>query len=333
MKCSKYLKKALLINLVFLSLSTLPGLNPAQATTSGALGVQPTNPDPTQPSGKSWFIYTTEIGQEIKDWVDVINLADEPVKVRVWGADATTAPDGAYTIKEVETDIGTWIAFPIKQGPKTELKEERILDLKARETKTIDFILKVPENVEVGDHMGAIMAQAIGMQKEIEEGNAEVEAVVKIVTRVGARVYLTIPGKIVRILEFPNFSWEKRDNLLYFVLTLKNLGNVRIEPKGGIIIKNILGTEIGEVEVPTRVIFPKDGIVLPVKWGKTPSFSRFTARASVTYGTGETLTRELAFWVFPPRTTLLGISLGIILVVSFWVKRKRRRKKRSHRLR
>lgn len=325
MKYLKHLKKVLLINLVFLGLSTLPGLNPAQAIVSGALGVQPTNPDPTQPSGKSWFIYTAKVGQEIEDRVDVINLANEPVKVRVWGADATTAPDGAYTIKEVETDIGTWIAFPIKQGPKTELKEERILDLKARETKTIKFILKVPENAEVGDHMGAIMAQAIGTSREIEGGGAPVEAVMRVVTQVGARVYLTISGKIVRILELPKFSWEKRDGSLYFVLTLKNGGNVRIEPKGEIIVENILGTEVGAVEIPTRVIFPKDEIVLPVKWGRIPFFGRFTAKALLTYETEETLTRELIFWILPPRGVLLGISLGIILLLARFLLRRKKR--------
>jgi len=324
----RYSKKATLISLVLLGLSALLGLNPVRAISFGALGIQPANPDPTQSLSRSWFIYTTEIGQEIKDQVNVINLADGPVRVRVWAADATTTSDGAYTIKEEKADIGAWVTFPIGQ----KLKGERILDLKAGETKTINFLLKVPENAEVGDHMGAIMAQAIGTLKETEGGKAEIETVLNVVTRVGARVYLAVSGEIVKILEFPKFSLEKRDNLFYFVLTLKNQGNVRIEPKGEIVIKNILETKNNEVKIPTRVVFPKDEIVLPVKWEKTPSFGKFTARASVTYGTGETLTRELAFWVPPSRTALLGISLGIVSVVGFLVKRKRRSKKRSHRL-
>ncbi len=37
------------------------------ALEAGALRIRPTNPDPTQPFGRSWFIYTAEVGKEIKD--------------------------------------------------------------------------------------------------------------------------------------------------------------------------------------------------------------------------------------------------------------------------
>ena len=318
----EHLKKATLISFVLLGLSALLGLNPIRAVTSGALGIQPADPDPTQLFSASWFIYTSGLGQKIKDRVDVINLADEPMRVRVWAADGTTTPDGAYTIKEGNTDIGTWVTF---SG-----EEERILNLKARETRTIDFILKVPVNAEVGDHLGAIMVQAIEMEEGLGKGEAEVESELKVVTRIGARVYLTVSGKIVRALEFLDFSSERRSPIHHFVLTLKNPGNVRIEPEGEIAIKNILGAMIDEIKIPNRVIFPKDEIVLPVKWEKTSIFGKFTAKASVNSEAGEVLTKELTFWIFPPLNVLLRIGFGIIilaLLVKFLVGEKRKRRR------
>lgn len=326
-----YSKKIILISFVFLGLFALFSLNSVQAISAGTLGIRPTNPDPTQPFGKSWFIYTAETGKEIKDQVDVINLADVPVRVKIWAADAATTEDGAYTIKEESKDIGTWITFFKKSDKEpeeiVELGSEVTVDLKANETKIIDFVLKVSENAEVGDHMGAIMVQAIGTLAEFEKGEAEIGAGVKIVTRVGARVYLTVPGEIVRKMEFTDFSWEMNNDKFYFLLTLENKGNVRIEPKGEIIIKNILGRK-EEIKIPTRVVFPKDKIVLPVEWER-PSVGRFIVLATAIYSS-EILTREITFWILHSQGILLGIGLSIgiilILLVRFLIIRKNKKK-------
>lgn len=345
MKLSKILLLAF-ISLIFISLA-----NSSLALEAGALGIRPTNPDPTQPFGKSWFIYTAEIGEVIKDQVDVVNLADTPVKARVWPADAATTPDGAYTIKETATDIGTWITFFEKvveeeEPPSAEATEgeekivdlgsEVIIDLEANETKTLNFKIVVPEKAEVGDHMGAIMTQAVEIPAELKEEGAKTEIApgVKIVTRAGARIYLTVPGEIVKILEFPEFSWEMKDNKFYFLLALGNKGNVRIEPKGEIIIKNILGTKIDEIKIPTRVVFPKDKILLPVEWENWQKsfwvkYGGFIAEAKVIYGPGLELTKELRAIALPWYVPVIfgGIIVLLILLLIVWRIIKKREKK------
>lgn len=314
-------KKIFFISFLFLFLLS----NNVLALEAGALGIKPANPDPTQPFGKSWFIYTAEIGKEIKDSVAITNLADVPVRARVWAADATTTPDGAYTIKEESIDIGTWVTFFEKviedeEEKIVDLGSEVTIDLEANETKTLDFKLIVPENAEVGDHMGAIMTQALGTIAELKKGEAEISPGVKIVTRVGARVYLTVAGETVKILEFPEFSWEMKNNKFYFLLTLVNKGNVRIEPRGEILVKNIFGTKISELTIPTRVVFPKGEIVIPVEWAKLPfwvKYGGFVAEAKVIYGPGLELTKEMRAIALPWYAPAIfgGIILLIILLL------------------
>ncbi len=179
------------------------------------------------------------------------------------------------------------------------------------------------------------MVQAIEEIAELEKREAEIAPGIKIVTRVGARVYLTAPGEMVRILEFPEFSWEIKDKKFYFLLILENKGNVRIEPAGEIIIKNILGTKIDEIKIPIRVVFPKGKIVLPVEWENWQKsfwvkYGGFVAEARVIYGPGLELTKEIRAvalpWYFP---VILGrIILLIILLLVWKVIRARQEKKK-----
>ncbi|MDP2930290.1 MAG: DUF916 domain-containing protein [bacterium] len=301
---------------VFLVLFSLATIS-AALDAAGALGIKPANPDPTQPFGKSWFMYTAEVGKEIKDQVSITNLSDVPVKAKVWAADAITTPDGAFAVKEEVSDIGAWITL-----------SEGVLDLQANETKTIDFILKIPESAEVGDHMGAIMTQAIGTLAELEKGKAEIAPGIKVVTRIGARVYLTVPGEIITVLEFPEFSWEMKDNKFYFLLTLVNKGNVRIEPQGEITVKNLLGAKIGELTIPTRVVFPKGEIVIPVEWEKLPfwvKYGGFAAEAKVTYGPGLALTKELKAVALPWYVPVIFGGIIIFLILLLIVKKTRKK--------
>lgn len=300
--------------LIVFSVSLFSG---ARAAEMGTLGITPASPDPNNPLTKSWFIYTAEIGREIKDQVRVVNLTDKVVRAKVFSADAVTTPDGAYTIKEEldKRDIGTWINLA-----------ENIVDLQPKETKIIDFVLRVPANAEVGDHMGAIMVQEAEKLEGVKEGGTGVETGIKIAVRVGTRVYLTIPGEIIKNLLFKIFSWERKDGRFYFNLELENTGNSRIEPRGEITLTNILGQAIDKISIPHREVFPKDKIVLPVEWEKSSllwaRYGGLIAKAKVSYA-DKTLEQTINIFTVP--WIELGALLGLIAIIVF-VRRVRRKR-------
>lgn len=289
------------------------------------LGIYPNESERDEKNSltRSWFIYTLEPGEVKEAKVNVVNQSEEPVEVKIYPVDAVTTKDGAFAPQSEDRekiDVGAWINMPTSE-----------LSLKPNETKVIDFTIKVPENAEVGDHMGAIIVQNKEIPKT-EEGTA-----MQVVNRVGARIYLTVPGEIIKELEFKDFSWKMEKGQVVFYLTLTNKGNVRISPKEEIKIRDKSGNTIDKIKIAGREVFPKDTIVLPTKWEKTTA-GKFTALATVSYDK-KILTKELSFVVEgaqesqkpqkPQKTQktllIIGSIIGgiiILLAVFFGVRRK-----------
>lgn len=304
-----YSKKSILISFLSLILAISLSLNSVQAISYGGLGIQPHDWDPKNLLSKSWFIYTLKPGEIKKGKVDVINFSKEPQDIKIYPVDAVTTQDGSFAPESEDKEkkgVGAWIILSQSE-----------VSLKPQETKTIVFSLIVPENAEVGDHMGAIIVQ----NKEIPEAKAGTG--MRIATRVGARIYLTVPGEMTRKLEFEKFSWGRERGKIVYYLTLTNKGNTRLTPKGEIEIKNNFGKVTDKIEIPEREVFPKSTITVPVKWEKTPFWGRFTAIATIIYDVDKTLTKEVIFWITPPNKTLLLLVGGIIIIlITLFVIRK-----------
>jgi len=288
-----------------------------RAISYGGLGIYPNESEWNEKNSltKSWFIYTLEPSEVKEAKVNVVNQSEQSVEVKIYPVDAVTTKDGAFAPQSEDRekiDVGAWINMPVSE-----------LSLKPNETKAVDFTIKVPENAEVGDHMGAIIVQS----KEAPE--AEKGTVMKVVSRVGARIYLTVPGEIIKELEFKDFNWKMEESQVVFYLTLANKGNVRIAPKGEIEIQDESGNAVDKIKITEREVFPKDTIVLPTKWEKT-TVGKFIALAAVNYGTEKNLTKKLSFEVESAQKhqkTLLetGLIVGgiIILLIIFFAVRKK----------
>lgn len=316
----KYSKITILISLLFfIFLAFYIFIEQAQAITYGGLGIYPNESewDPKNDLTRSWFVYTLNLGETKKGKVDIVNSTDQPQEVKIYPVDAATTKDGAFASKgeiDEKVGVGAWVKLA-----------ESELSLESGETKTVDFTLSIPENADVGDHMGSIIVQRKGVA-EIKREAGEIQPGVQVVTRVGARIYVTVPGEIVRELEFKEFSFKRvSDKQGTFYLTLNNKGNVRISPEGNIEIKNNFSKAENKLDLPQREVFPRDEIVLSVEWKEIPFFGRFVAQASVAYD-GRILTKEILFWILPPERILVtgSYSLGgiIVLLIILLITRK-----------
>ncbi len=278
MKCQKTI--IYLLSFLFISSFFVPCF--ALAIEYGGLAVYPnkSEQDPANPLTNAWFIYMLEPGVIKHSKVDISNTSDEKMIVEVYPVDAVTTKDGAFAPQPQDRqkiDVGAWI--DLAQGE---------LSLLPKETKTIDFTIKVPEDVEVGDHMGAIIVQ------NKEPSSDEQGAGLRITTRVGARIYLTVPGTIIKELEFNQFNIEQEERQVSFSLTLINLGNVRIRSKGEIEIINSQGELVAVLSIPEREVFPYKTITIPIEWEPEEAINgQLTARASVVYDDDKLLQKEL----------------------------------------
>lgn len=301
----KYSKRFILVSLLLFGLVSFFGLPIpiAQAIEYGGLGIYPNESEVNEknPLTKDWFIYTLEPGEVKKGKVDIINTSDEPQEIKVYPVDAVPTKDGAFAPEpegREKVGVGTWVTLA-----------ESEVSLKPQETKTIDFTVKVPEDTEVGDHMGAIIVQSKEPPEAVEGSG------LRITTRVGARMYITIPGDMVRELEFREFTREMIDGKFTFYLTFINKGNVRIGPKGEIEITDIFGNAVDSIKIPEREVFPGKTITIPIEWDKVPLLGKFTAQASVVYDADQTLTKELTFWILPSQKVLLALGAGILIII------------------
>lgn len=332
-------KSTILVSILLFVLVSFFDSPTAKAIGYGGLGIYPNESevDKNNPLTRAWFIYALEPSETKEGKVDVANNLGEPLEIKIYPVDALTTKDGAFAPKAEDSkgvDVGAWITLA-----------ESEISLGPYETKTIDFSVEVPENAEVGDHMGAIIVQ--GKKPPELEGSG-----LRITTRVGVRMYITVPGDIVRELEFNDFTWNIQDGKVAFYLTFTNKGNIRIVPKGEIKIRDAAGKEIGSIKIPEREVFPKSTITVPVEWTETPASGKFIAVASVTYGADGILTRTIKFAlgggeaskittmlasIFASRWLPFGAGLGFgifmtLLIVLFMIVRKKVGKKKRKKI-
>src|SRR3989338_6136293 len=314
---------------------------PAFALSSGGVGGYPAHPDPSIKYSESWFIYNLDLGESKDDALTIFNTTDELQTVKVYAVDSVPSNQGNFAL-EAEADpkdgIGAWIKL-----------SQDLITLQPGENQEIPFTIAIPQNADVGEHSGGIILQkAQGSQDQLQNGAS-------IVTRVGIRVYETVPGEIKKEIEIKDFNVSLKklaSQPAYYEINLiaQNKGNVSLQPKVTLAIGGW-----GKIKYFTRSSFDyQKGIILDLRdftdfftgedlsrnwqllrdqkvstnwtWPK-PRFGRFTFQANLTYDTEggqKTIdSKKITVWVVPWLEVSVIISLivlvlgGIVLKIIF----------------
>lgn len=221
---------------------------PARAIEYGQIGGRPANPDPSIVDSKSWFMYHIEPGQSKEDALEVVNLFQDPWDALIYAADSVKSSSGGFALKQFSEDkkeVGSWVRFYPEQRPPLadklfegekkifeacainnddltknyKLTDEQIaefaawckgtdsltLALAGGEKKQVPFVITIPQNAEVGEHTGGILIQKQSKDAASQEDGSRV----LLTTRVGVRIYETVPGEIVKNLQFSDFTVKK----------------------------------------------------------------------------------------------------------------------------
>ncbi|MCK5027580.1 MAG: hypothetical protein KAS07_04120, partial [Candidatus Pacebacteria bacterium] len=178
------------------------------------------------------------------------------------------APAGEYAI----LGIADWMTVP-----------GEAIEIKAKQTIEISFTIEVPENASPGNHIGGIF---IGPKAEKPD---------EIGTGIGFQlvpiVNMQISGDLIEEAKLIGISTNK---LIYgkpevnFTVTVENVGNVAVRPRGPIEIESMFGEEIGAIVINENagLIPPYTKRVYEATWvgeGKI-FFGRFVANATMAYG-------------------------------------------------
>ena len=186
---------------------------PAHALSNGSIGIVPSGEKGT----RDWFIYDLKPGESTEDHVVIINYSEVDQYVTVRAYDSEPSNIGGFALSGPNSEqkgIGLWIKL-----------DEEEATLAPGEKKVIRFTITIPETADAGEHSGAVTVQTAPKELKGRSG-------ISIGTRVGARVYETVPGEILKKISLVSFGmtdWEDRG---YFQLdlTVKNEGNVTLTP-------------------------------------------------------------------------------------------------------
>lgn len=215
------------------------------------------------------------------------------------------------------------------------------LKMKAKEQKDIPFVINVPQSADVGEHTGGILIQ----KRAVEDAAGAGGSSVKLTTRVGVRIYETVPGEIIRKITIDDFrivknfkefdfsDWfgkEKKPKEFLIETRIANSGNVSIAHDNNIYIKKgIFGGEPEKVERNFQVL-KKDKFIANYSW-KKPLFGRYKFQGEIKYQgvKGEEIikTPELTLWVIPWREIMIFILIIGLTTLGYWRWRVNHKKK------
>lgn len=202
-----------------------------EATQEG-ISVAPAEFDPNNSLTKRWFIEKIQPGQTVQRTANVINLTSTDKTIKITARDRQINPDGSFSFVNEEQDnklVGNWIKLESNQ-----------VDVPAGKTVSVKFSLTVPADTKPGEYAGVIAVEELAPKGSSSGFN--------IVSVVGSRVYVTVPGDLSTGVKFNTFEFIQPGSTYYndyingtattenekvfMSWDLTNIGNVFTKVKG-----------------------------------------------------------------------------------------------------
>lgn len=248
-------------------------------------------------------------GGNLRSQVDIVNRSTATIVITVTPRDFLPGLEGQPkfipdpVINDPTFSLASWVEL---QGPTQ-------FTIQPGELKNILFNLKPPSNAEQGTHYGALLFSyaSPGTGSNMTETQQSVGTI--ILVRYGeARENGTIELT-------PSHHFIFNPTRVTFLNLFKNTGNVHVQPKGEVYIKNMWG-EIVDTPFINRDaanVLPKtDRSFVQTWYPSSLAFGRYTVESVVSYGRGRLEARDKHhIWVLP---WYLLLILGIIITIILW---------------
>ncbi len=191
--------------------------------------------------------------------------------------------------------------------------ENKTFELKNGERAIIPVTVTLPTDAEPGGRYGSVLVSTTAKDSVAAQSAA-------VVSRLGVLFFVKIPGEVENDGVLAGFNTLNGKKILgggpvTFRLLYENNGSVYLNPYGEIRIKNIIGEEVGVVEVEPWFAMPQSLRLREVSWNRPFLFGRYTAIASINRGYDNIIdTSTLSFWIIPWKIAL-GAFAGIFILV------------------
>lgn len=177
-------------------------------------------------------------------------------------------------------------------------------DLNHSERVRVPVTVSLPADAEPGGYYGSLIVSIVSDAVDLdEEGGAKPGSVV--ISRIGTLFFVTTPGEIKHDGKLQKFStvgnqWIYANGLIPFALVSENFGSVHLTPYGEVRIYNMLGNEVGFVEMQPWFVMPKSLRTREVSWNREFLMGRYTAVAKINRGYEDIVDEQsYSFWIIP----------------------------------
>lgn len=218
------------------------------------------------------------------------------------------------------------------------------LSLDSQELRNIPITIKIPAGTSPGGYYSVV--NFVGVPTNDTNSETIFSA------SLGAMIFLQVNGEINEKATIDSF-YTYYDNSsrstifeqtpINFELTVKNTGNVHIQPTGKITVKDMFGNTISSLPINDEIynILPNSSLEFTQSLDKStlgsfPLFGFYSATIELDYGqnSDQILSSSTSFWVVPYKVLLIGaaISLAIVFatvsIIKFYKKHKTKQSKK-----
>lgn len=220
----------------------------------------------------------------------------------VFGENGEVSLDESYATNPGQ--LARWITFDQKSS-----------QYAAKETKLINFKINIPKDAKPGGQYASIVVGMDRVNRMVKESGAT--------ARVVSLLMLDIAGDNQEKASVISFKAVKNSTTSYdFILRSQNFGNSHVKPKGKIVIANIWGTKIDEIELNSENILPNVTRRMVSTWEPSKNLAGlYTATMIADYGSkgDKKLTASTGFYVLP--IWFIAIIILILIIFGFLVGR------------
>ncbi len=197
------------------------------------------------------------------------------------------------------------------------------IDLEHNERARIPVTVSIPADAEAGGRYGSLLVTTVSKEAGVADQSGA-SAASAVVSRVGTLFFVTVPGDIATegILQdfatIPNRSFFTEGPINFQVL-YENKGDIHLNPYGEIRITNLLGEEVGVIELDPWFSLPQSLRAREVSWSRELLVGKYTATAHINRGYDDVIdTKTITFWVFP---WMVIVPVFVVLFVLFFLVR------------
>jgi len=255
-------------------------------------------------------------GESVTKNITITNRIGKNVKFKLTTEDMIGTNDAQSPIKLLGDEKGP---YSLKNFIEPEISE---FELGLGERITIPVKVSVPIDAEPRGYYGALI---VSNEPEVinDSQTKEAEGKARLISRIGSLFLLRINGEGKEGGSLENFKIIGPSKSFYenrpkgFEISFKNTGNVHLVPHGKIIIKNILGKDVGEIPVDAYFSLPDSIRYREVSWEEGTGLGRYTANLSLYPGFGnDNQMASISFWIIPWKILLITF-IGLIIFISF----------------